>query len=55
MKTLEGWNSIAEGIEVILKASECNKEVKGQDLTGGTIYHPTEWYVFAGKCFPADE
>ncbi|KAH8169223.1 hypothetical protein LIA77_11349 [Sarocladium implicatum] len=51
-KTLEGWNSVAEGIEVILKASKCNKVEKGVKVTGGAVYHPTNWYVFAGKCWP---
>ena len=37
---------------MLLKASKCNKKENDKTVTGGAIYHPTNWYVFAGKCWP---
>ncbi|KAL2203965.1 hypothetical protein CC79DRAFT_1359949 [Sarocladium strictum] len=51
-KTLSSWSSVAEGIEALLNQPTCTKKTNGVMMTGGAIYHPTNWYVFAGKCWP---
>lgn len=51
-KTLVSYNSIVEGIEVMLESSKCTYKNGTKLETGGAIFHPTNWYVFAGKCWP---
>ena len=51
-KTLMSWESVAEGVEVLLKKQACLNTSEGYKGVGGGIFHPTKWYVAVGKCWP---